>query len=254
MFMRTNLLRISVVALSTWLLSPTGLAGSFRTITVDGDSSDWVGVVPAYVNENGVNNPTGVDFQEVYLANDADFLYIRFTLQQPADPISAWNTYIWLDNDNSSATGFHPFGNPNFGSSLMIINDQAYQQAGGGWNEGTLPAAGAAYGASAIPGTDFEFKIARNVTGVAGDFAGLPLLNGDPIGVQLASETGTADSLPGWSNYGDVYYTMATVPEPTTFALLGVGALLFSGKLAYGRRNFGGADGSQSAGRNHEIE
>ncbi|MCC6821301.1 MAG: Ig-like domain-containing protein [Verrucomicrobia subdivision 3 bacterium] len=193
-----------------------GMAGTFKNITVDGDSSDWVGVVPAYVNENGVNNPTGVDFQEVYLANDADFLYIRFTLQQPADPISAWNTYIWLDNDNSSATGFHPFGNPNFGSSLMIINDQAYQQAGGGWNEGTLTTAGAAYGASAIPGTDFEFKIARNVTGVAGDFAGLPLLNGDQIGVQLASETGTADSLPAWANYGTLTYTFATAPVVLT--------------------------------------
>ncbi len=212
-------------------------AGTFANITIDGDTSDWAGITPAYTDEDGVNNPGGVDFQNVYLANDANYLYIRFTLMQPADPISAGNTYLWFDNDNNSSTGFHPFGNPNFGSSVMIIGDQAYQEAGGGFNEGTLTDANVAYGASAIPGTDFEFRIARNVTGVAGAFAGVPLLDNSTIEVQLASETGGGDSLPSFPNYGALSYTFAPVPEPTTFALAGFGLLFFAGRLLLARKN-----------------
>ncbi len=185
-------------------------AGTFRSITVDGNTSDWAGIAPAYTDEDGVNNPGGVDFQDVYLANDANYLYIRFTLKQPADPITPGNTYIWIDDDNNNSTGFHPFGNLNFGSSLVIIGDQAYQEAGGGFNEGTLANAGVVYGAGAIPGTNFEFKISRHVTGVSGSFSGTPLLTNKTIEVQLGSETGSGDSLPSWANYGTLHYAFAS--------------------------------------------
>jgi hypothetical protein len=203
------------LGLFTAALNPA-FAGTFKTITIDGDISDWTGIAPAYIDEDGTNNPTGVDFKAVYLANDANYLYIRYTLLSPADPISAWNTYLWFDNDTNNSTGFHPFGNVNFGSSLMIINDQSYQQAGGGWNEGILTNGNVAYGATSIPGTEFEFRIARNVSGVSGAYAGVPLLNSATIGVQLASETGTADSLPAWANYGTLFYTFADAPPVLT--------------------------------------
>lgn len=213
-------------------------AGTYQTITIDGDTSDWAGIAPAYTDEDGVNNPSGVDFQNIYLANDASYLYLRFTLQQSADAITPGNTYIWLDNDNNPATGFQPFGNPNFGSSLMIIGDQAYQEAGGGFNEGTLTDASVAYGAAAIPGTDYEFKISRSVTGVAGAFTGVPLLNNSTIEIQLGTDSGTGDSLPSWSNYGALSYTFAApVPEPATTALAACGALLFAGRFRPGRKN-----------------
>ncbi len=213
-------------------------AGTFQTITIDGNTSDWAGIAPAYTDEDGVNNPSGVDFQNVYLANDANYLYIRITLMQPADAITPGNTYIWLDNDNNPTTGFQPFGNPNFGSSLMIIGDQAYQEAGGGFNEGTLTGATVAYGAAAIPGTDFEFRIARSVTGVSGAFAGVPLLDSSTIEVQLGTDSGTGDSLPSWSNYGALSYTFAPVPEPTSVALAGLGLLFFVGRWRHVRNNF----------------
>lgn len=205
-------------------------AGTFANITIDGSTSDWTGIAPAYTDEDGVNNPGGVDFQNVYLANDANYLYIRFTLMQPADPVSFGNTYLWLDNDNNSGTGYQPFGNPNFGASLMIIGGQAYQEAGGGFNEGTLTTADVAYGAAAVPGTDFEFRIARNVTGVAGAFTGVALLDNTTIEVQLGTEAGGTDSLPSWSNYGTLSYSFAPapVPEPATSALAGMGLLLFA--------------------------
>ena len=193
----------------------SALAGTFKSITIDGDTSDWVGVAPAYTDEDGVNNPSGVDFQNVYLANDANYLYIRFTLKQTANPFLG-NTYIWLDNDNNSVTGFHPFGNTLFGSSLMIISDQAYQEAGGGFNEGTLTNASVAYGALTVPGTNFEFRIARNVTGVSGAYAGVPLLNNTTIEVQLGTDGGGGDSLPSWGNYGSLSYTFATAPAVLT--------------------------------------
>jgi hypothetical protein len=215
--LKTNKLKkLAILATAVCGLASAAQAGTYKTITIDGDFSDWTGVPIAYTNENGVNNPSGVDFQNVYLANDDNYLYIRYTLQQPADPIAPGNTYIWLDNDTSGATGFHPFGNPNFGSSLMIIADQSYQEAGGGFNEGSLTNASVVYGASTIPGTNFEFRISRSVVGVAGAFAGVPLLNSATIGVQLASETGGGDSLPAFSNYGLLTYTFESVSSVST--------------------------------------
>jgi hypothetical protein len=218
-----------LVLLSAGALAINASAGTYANITIDGNTADWAGVPVAYTDEDGVNNPGGVDFQNVYLANDNNYLYIRFTLQQPADPISYYNTYIWLDGDNNSATGFNPFGNPNFGASLMIIDDQAYQETGGGFNEGTLANADVAYGADSLPGTDFEFRIARDVIGVSGASAGVPLLPGNTIEVQLGSSSLNGDSLPSWGNYGALSYTFATVPEPGTLTLVGFGLLMTIG-------------------------
>jgi len=230
--------KLSILALAAVLFAGSVHAGVYVPIVIDGDFSDWAGVPVAYANENGVNNPTGVDYQNVYLANDSSYLYIRFTLQASADPL-AGNSYIWIDNDNNASTGFHPFGNPNFGSSLMIINSVAYQQAEGTWNEGTLTSADVAYGASSIPGTDFEFRISLATTGVSGAFDGVPLLNNSTLKIQFASETGTGDSLPAWDNYGNLSYTIA-VPEPTTAAFLGFGLLVSAGWLWKRRRNLPG--------------
>ncbi len=226
---RINVGKVFLVLVSAGALAINASGGTYANITIGSGFSDWAGVPVAYTDEDGVNNPSGADFQNIYLANDNNYLYIRFTLQQPADPIDGWNTYIWLDGDMNPATGFNPFGNPNFGSSLMIINDQAYQQAGGGWNEGTLANADVAYACDSLPGTNFEFRIALDVTGVSGAFAGVPLLPGNTIGVQLGNETGTDDSLPDWANYGALTYTLATVPEPGTLTLVGFGLFMAVG-------------------------
>lgn len=224
-----------VALLGACILARNTSAGTYANITIDGSTADWAGVPVAYTDEDGVNNPTGVDFQNVYLANDDNYFYIRFTLMQSADPITLGNTYIFLDGDNNNTTGFHPFGNPGFGGNVMIIGDQAYQQAGGGFNEGTLGDANVAYGAASIPGTDFEFRISRFVTGVSGAYTSLPLL-GNTLQVQLASETGGGDSLPSFANYGSLAYTFAAVPEPGTMALVGLGLVMMIG-FVRGRRN-----------------
>jgi hypothetical protein len=226
---RIDVRKVSLVLVSAGALAINASGGTYANITIDGSFSDWAGVPVAYADEDGVNNPGNIDFQNVYLANDSNYLYIRFTLMQPADPISDGNTFIWLDGDTNPATGFHPFGNPNFGASLMIIADQAYQETGGGFNEGTLANADVAYGADSLPGTDFEFRIALNVTGVSGASAGVPLLPNSTIGVQLATQDGNGDSLPDFSNYGALTYTLATVPEPGTLTLVGFGLLMAIG-------------------------
>ncbi|HUJ09505.1 MAG TPA: hypothetical protein VL171_05715 [Verrucomicrobiae bacterium] len=198
----------------------TSAGPTYKTISMDASNigAAWSGVPVAWTDEDGSNNPTGCDFQNLYLANDDNYLYVRYTLKQSCDPIDGFNTYIWLDGDNSNATGFNPFGNPNFGSEVMIINADAYQEAGGGFNEGTLTNADVLYGSagSAVPTNDFHYRVSRYVTGVSGAYSDVQLL-GNTIGVQLGTDTGTGDSLPAWANYGKLHYTFAT-NVPSTYA------------------------------------
>ncbi len=204
------------------------VTGTYANITIGSGFADWAGVPVAYTDDDGPNNPGSVDFQNVFLANDNNYLYIRFTLMATADPISDGNTFLFLGGNQNPPTGFNPFGNPNFGATVLIEGDQAYQEAGGGFNEGTLPSANVEYAADSIPGTNFEFRIALNVLGVSGAYAGVPLL-GNTIGVELATQDGNGDSLPDWSNYGKLTYTLATIPEPGTLTLVGFGLLLAVG-------------------------
>lgn len=67
--------------------SGTG-AGNFTipraTITIDGNIDDWALIVPAYVDKVNDEDPganfVGTDLKGIYLAQDDEFLYIMFTL------------------------------------------------------------------------------------------------------------------------------------------------------------------------------
>jgi hypothetical protein len=64
----------------------TSFAIPTRTITVDGDGSDWAGLSPAVTDPTGDSTSTdpGADIVAVYLAHDDAFLYIRIALADSA--------------------------------------------------------------------------------------------------------------------------------------------------------------------------
>lgn len=86
------------------LFAMNAQAGTFKTIAVDSDFSDWASV-PAADND-AADNPGAADIGTVKVANDDDYLYIYYTSHGSL----ALPTYISLDVDSNTATGFDVFG------------------------------------------------------------------------------------------------------------------------------------------------
>jgi len=76
-FLTGGLALVSVFALSV-------TAGDFKHIAIDGSFDDWAGVRPAFEDLSDTTN--SIDYAAVYVANDADYLYLRFTLHARATP------------------------------------------------------------------------------------------------------------------------------------------------------------------------
>ena len=79
-----------------------------------------------------------------------------------------------------TATGFQVFGGL-IGSELLIQGPDAFQEANGGFNEGTLAPGTVLQAPFAVSATEFEFSIDRNAVGVAAPFLGLSLVTGSSI-------------------------------------------------------------------------
>jgi len=113
------------VILETWAHSSESQVGTytfpaaaipsfFREITIDADFSDWNGVPVAATDV--VDNANGPDFKQLWLANDDDFLYVRYALHAATNP-STSSTHFFIDGDGLRETGF----NVNGGDGLIRI-------------------------------------------------------------------------------------------------------------------------------------
>ena len=203
-----RLLAITLALVLAACLAPSARAGTYKRIAIDGSFGDWAGVPAAYNDPS--ETTSGADFNRVFIANDDQYLYIRFSLYAPDSPFTSRNN-IFLDTDNNASTGFHPLGRANLGSEILIQSGTGYQERGGGFNEGGITG----LGWSASPagrGTDFELRIARAAT-----FAvdGAPVFAGDTVAVVLESENSSfvaVDTAPGVEDR--LTYTFASPPEP----------------------------------------
>ena len=198
---------LSSILLCTMLASAAD-AGTFKRIVIDGSFGDWAGVPVSYNDSS--ETTAGADFRQVYIANDDQYLYIRFTLYATDTPFTSRNN-IFIDADDNSGTGFHPLGLGGFGSELLIQSGTGYQEKGGGFNEGAIN--GLDWAASPTgSGTDFELRISRSAT-FAGD--GLPVFVKETIAVQLEAENSSFSAVDLAPDRGDrLTYSFATPPEP----------------------------------------
>src|SRR6266511_4138630 len=89
-------------------------AGDFKHIAIDGTFDDWAGVGPAFEDPSDTTN--SVDYAKVYVVNDADYLYLRFTLYGPGDPFTSREN-IFIDADNDPTTGYAVSG---IGSEMLL--------------------------------------------------------------------------------------------------------------------------------------
>jgi len=124
-------LTILAAIAAAFSLSPA-YAGTFRTIAIDNDYSDWVGV--PVLDSDGGDNTGGPDIGDTQIANDENNLYIRNTFPNN----DSMQTYIALDIDSNPATGYDIFGLGLVGSEAGWQNDFAFRQSTGVFNSGGL--------------------------------------------------------------------------------------------------------------------
>jgi hypothetical protein len=194
-FMKCKLKKlISALVLSCIFVSGA-LAGTFKHITIDGSFEDWAGV-PMLASQAQLPN-VSVAFKDLYLANDENYLYIRFSLYNPTNPFSSKQN-IFLDANNNAATGYSAHG---IGSEMLIQNGNAYRETNGVFNAGTIN--GLDWQASpAAPASEFEARISRGATYTNG----VPVFAGNSVALILESdESGGAAWFPSTS--GGITYT-----------------------------------------------
>ncbi len=190
------------------LCAQVAVPSTYKHITVDGSFTDWAGVPLAYTAPVGATN--AIQYENVYLANDDQNLYIRFTLYSPrADAFANSYDNIFIDADNSGATGFVVGG---IGSEMLIQWGGGYQEKNGGFNEGAINNLGWAL-AGSPDNLDFEIAISRAATYASDNTQVFP---NSTIAVLLEGDNTSYANTEFAPSFGGLVYSFAAVPPILT--------------------------------------
>ncbi|HEX6963032.1 MAG TPA: hypothetical protein VF175_14275 [Lacipirellula sp.] len=220
--MTQPLCRLAALMLLAALAAPA-LAGTFRTITIDDLYTDWDGV-PVADSDAVADNFSGPDIATTQIANDNNYLYIRNTF---ANNLSL-GTFVSVDVDQDSTTGFDLFGQGLYGVEAGWQNDFGFAQAAGSFNSGAL--AGEFFGGGHALLSPFANAASRELALSLANMSsgGVATFPDDTIRLIVWTDVGTgADGLPAgftgddgrnWDISGVIEYTLA-VPEASTAML-----------------------------------
>lgn len=182
-----------------------------RTITIDGSFDDWAGLTPLFSNPQGSTNAT--DFKDVYVCNDANYIYFRVTLWEPSDLLS-WENNIFMNTDNNSSTGYQSGWG---GSEMLIQSGVGYQEKNGNFNDDS-GINGLNWLSADAGSTNYEFRVSLAAT-YASD--GLPVFTTNVIHFAFDGESNftTVNRMPAGT--GTIAYTLASYPGPLTIGSSG---------------------------------
>lgn len=130
-----------------------------HTISIDGSFDDWAGVPVLVADPDDVPDSAGPDWLDVRIANDTQYLYVRFGSANPFN-LDGSPTYgysrmlVFVDTDANGATGYDVDGR--LGSELLVAGSSLYAEAEGVFNAGFLGLLAAAPQTNV---TDCEFAI-----------------------------------------------------------------------------------------------
>jgi len=197
---------LGVVAAGACLASASAqvsVPSTFKHITIDGSFGDWNGVPLAYAGTAGATN--AIQYENVYIANDATNLYIRFTLFSPWPAFQNSYDNIFIDTDNNPATGYKVGG---MGSEMLIQWGGGYQEKNGGFNEGGVNNLGWNLAGSA-DSMDYELSISLGATFASDGTAVFPT---NTIAILLEGDNTSYANTAFAPSAGGFVYTFATAP------------------------------------------
>jgi Bacterial Ig-like domain/Immunoglobulin I-set domain len=208
--MKTNKLRkLAVLTPFLFTLVSGAFAGTYKHITIDGSFGDWAGVPVAYTAVEGPTN--AIQYEDIFIANDDNNLYVRFTLYSPR-PDAFANSFdnVFIDADNNVGTGFGVAG---IGSEMLIQWGGGYQEKNGGFNEGGIDGLGWNVAGSSAS-TNFEFVISLGAT-YSSDST--PVFASNTVAILLEGDADpTYASVEFAPPAGGMVYTLASAPPPPT--------------------------------------
>ncbi|TWT47199.1 hypothetical protein [Botrimarina hoheduenensis] len=190
------------------------------TIQVQGELEgtefdDWNGIPVAY--SDPADNPGSfegrdfMDFANVQIANDDEYLYLRLTYHNA----SSANTFIGIDIDQNTSTGFDLFGLGLIGSDLGYQNDFPFQQIAGFFNLGVSLTGGPLGNGGALiypffdqdgPSKEWAISLETMFTFAVGTPPSFSAFPQDSIDILFWTEEGAGDIT------DVISYTLATQP------------------------------------------
>lgn len=192
----------------------TAQAGHFATITIDDAYGDWAGV--PVIDSDPADNVGGVDFFEIQIANDNEYLYIRNTYHTA----KALSTFLSIDVDENVATGYDIFGLGLVGAEVSWQNDFPFTNATGVFNDGQ-GMTGDFFGSGAanlLPYADVVTRELAIKLDITRNIDGSPVFPDDTIKMLFWTDSFSGDVS------SVINYTLA-VPEPASMAMVGLGGL-----------------------------
>ncbi len=93
-----------VLAVVLLLALPLRAGGESAAIFLDGFFTDWTGAVE-HLDPAADSGTSGIDFRALDLANDGEYLFVRFELTVPVGLQEANNLELYLDTDMNAGTG-----------------------------------------------------------------------------------------------------------------------------------------------------
>ena len=125
--------------------TPGPISNSVSSLVVDGDLSDWNGLLslgtdPADVG--GVSSSNPLDWRQAWVAHSTTDIYIAYRNHEAFN--LSWGHGVWVDIDGDINTGFRGFSNEfPIGADLLIETDdvQSYIGTGNDWGWENIAAA-----------------------------------------------------------------------------------------------------------------
>lgn len=204
----------SLVLIATAAVPPWSAAVALG-ITPEGLVADWASAPVVHTDPTGDNAGSPIDFGRLWIANDDERLYLRFETGAEIDLQENNDIVLYVDSDNSAATGRSVGG---IGAEFS-------------WDFGTR--SGLTYTPGGANGTAFDWRDAdlrQGPTETAMDFevtlsrtatvSGTPLFPGSTLRVLLRNEDGgVKDTLPDTGQFVPYTFDATSVPPPPSVSL-----------------------------------